>query len=119
MMPVTMVGSTGEVDELTGAWERVAERRTTGTRTVVVTGGSGVGKSMLAAAALDLFEPRPSIVLAGTARLHAAAPYDWLAAVLDGRDTSRLSVPAAPLARTSLAGSKRRPTACSNALWTA
>ena len=98
MMPVTMVGRTGELDELTGAWERVAERRATGTRTVVVTGGSGVGKSMLAAAALDLFEPRPSIVLAGTARLHAAAPYDWLAAVLDGRDTSRLSVPAAPLA---------------------
>jgi len=98
MMPVTMVGRTGELDELTRAWADVAERSTAGPRTVVVTGSSGIGKSMLAATALAALQPRPSIVLRGTARLHDAAPYDWLAAVLDGRDLSRLSVPAAPLA---------------------
>jgi DNA-binding CsgD family transcriptional regulator len=98
MMPVTMVGRTGELAELTRAWTEVAQRCTSSTRTVVVTGGAGIGKSMLVAAALSSFLPRPTTVLAGTARMHAAAPYDWLAAVLDGRDTSRLSVPAAPLA---------------------
>jgi DNA-binding NarL/FixJ family response regulator len=98
MMPVSMVGRADELVELTRAWTMVAQRCTSSTRTVVVTGGAGVGKSMLAAAALAAFSPRPALVLAGTARMHAAAPYDWLAAVLDGRDTSRLSVPAAPLA---------------------
>src|SRR5262245_4403797 len=98
MMPVTMVGRTGELAELTRAWAEVAERSTTGPRTVVVTGASGIGKSMLAAAALAAFQPQPAIVIAGTARLHASAPYYWLAAVLDGRDLSRLSVPDAPLA---------------------
>jgi DNA-binding CsgD family transcriptional regulator len=96
MMPVSMVGRTGELDELTRAWWDVADRRTAGPRTVVVTGGAGIGKSMLVATALTGLNP--AIVLAGTARVHAPAPYDWLAAVLDGRDTSRLSVPAAPLA---------------------
>jgi DNA-binding CsgD family transcriptional regulator len=98
MMPVSMVGRAEELDELTRAWAKVAQRCTSSTRTVVVTGGAGVGKSMLAATAVAAFTPRPALVLAGTARIHAPAPYDWLAAVLDGRDTSRLSVPAAPLA---------------------
>jgi predicted ATPase len=98
MMPVSMVGRTGELDELSRAWAQVAQRCDSGAGTVVVTGAAGVGKSMLAATALAAFLPRPAIVLAATARVHAPAPYDWLAAVLDGRDTSRLSVPAAPLA---------------------
>jgi DNA-binding CsgD family transcriptional regulator len=98
MMPVSMVGRADELNELTRAWAMVAQRCTSSTRTVVVTGDAGVGKSMLTATALAGFAPHPALVLAGTARMHAPAPYDWLAAVLDGRDTSRLSVPAAPLA---------------------
>jgi DNA-binding CsgD family transcriptional regulator len=37
-------------------------------------------------------------VLAGTARVHSPAPYDWLAAVLAGRDTAGLDVPPDALA---------------------
>lgn len=38
------------------------------------------------------------MVLSGAARVHSPAPYDWLAAVLTGRDTSRLDLPADALA---------------------
>jgi DNA-binding NarL/FixJ family response regulator len=65
---------------------------------VVITGAPGVGKSTLVAAALDVFDPPPADVLAGTARVHTPAPYDWLAAVLSGRDTDELPVPADALA---------------------
>jgi DNA-binding CsgD family transcriptional regulator len=64
----------------------------------VITGAAGLGKSLLAAAALDGFTPRPRTVLSGTARVHTPAPYDWLAAVLGGRDTHDLRVPADALA---------------------
>jgi len=65
---------------------------------VVLTGHAGVGKSRLVAAALEALSPRPATVLAGAARLHSPAPYDWLAAVLSGRNTSELPVPADGLA---------------------
>ena len=61
-------------------------------RTAVVTGAAGTGKSALAAALLR--EVPAAGVLAGTARVHSPAPYDWLAAVLTGRDTTGLDVPA-------------------------
>ncbi|MEU4219665.1 LuxR C-terminal-related transcriptional regulator [Actinoplanes sp. NPDC026623] len=75
-----MVGRTGALDELRGAWERVEARR----RCVpaVVTGLPGTGKSTLVAAALQVTTPQ--VVLSGSARLHSPAPYDWLAAALAG-----------------------------------
>ena len=54
----------------------------------MITGAAGVGKSLLVAAALEGFTPRPAVVLSGAARVHDPAPYDWLAAVLSGRDTA-------------------------------
>ena len=90
--PLRMVGRARERDELVGAWSRQAAGGSG--RTAVVTGDAGIGKSLLVATALDAFDPRPRVVLAGTARVHTPAPYDWLAAVLSGRDTADLPVPA-------------------------
>lgn len=94
MMAVPMVGRTLALDELRRAWSRVHEERRP--ITAVVTGGPGTGKSMLAGALLQAAGPVP--VLAGAARVHSPAPYDWLAAVLAGRDTQALPVPADALA---------------------
>jgi two-component system nitrate/nitrite response regulator NarL len=94
-MPVPMVGRTGALDELRGAWERVEGRR----RCVpaVVTGLPGTGKSTLIDAALQVTTPQ--VVLSGSARLHSPAPYDWLAAVLAGLgDRPDLPVPPDALA---------------------
>ncbi|BCJ56323.1 hypothetical protein Asp14428_77980 [Actinoplanes sp. NBRC 14428] len=73
-----MVGRAAALDELRHAWERVRG----GGRCVpaVVTGLPGTGKSTLAAAAAQV--AAPELTLAGSARLHSPAPYDWLAAVL-------------------------------------
>jgi DNA-binding NarL/FixJ family response regulator len=99
MMPVSMVGRAGELAELVRAWSAVVDRRPgRAARTVVVTGGGGVGKSLLIASALDALVPRPSAVLSGSARVHSPAPYDWLAAVLTGCDTRNLPLPADALA---------------------
>jgi DNA-binding NarL/FixJ family response regulator len=57
----------------------------------VVTGAPGTGKSTLVAAVLQA--TRPARVLAGSARVHSPAPYDWLAAVLAGRELTDLRVP--------------------------
>jgi DNA-binding NarL/FixJ family response regulator len=97
MMPVSMVGRTAELDELSRAWSDRAARRPAGP--VVITGDGGMGKSLLVATAISGsvgadsaggFRPRPSAILSGTARVHAPAPYDWLAAVLSGHDTEEL-----------------------------
>jgi len=96
--PVPMVGRADELREIVGQWERVISPDLSGTGVVVLTGQPGVGKSRLVAAAAEAFDPRPATVLIGTARLHSPAPYDWLAAVLSGRDTSTLPVPADGLA---------------------
>jgi DNA-binding CsgD family transcriptional regulator len=93
MRPVTMVGRSAQLGELVSAWSSPGRPRT-----MVVTGGAGVGKSTLVAAALDAFTPPPRVVLSGTARVHTPAPYDWLAAVLSGRDTDELPVPPDALA---------------------
>ncbi|MEV6813405.1 AAA family ATPase, partial [Micromonospora sp. NPDC051296] len=98
MLPVSMVGRAGELAELDRAWSTVVGGRRRSPAVAVVTGGAGVGKSLLVAAALDTFTPRPEVVLSGAARVHSPAPYDWLAAVLSGRDTSRLDLPADALA---------------------
>jgi DNA-binding CsgD family transcriptional regulator len=98
MLPVSMVGRAGELAELDRAWSSVVEGRRRSPAVAVVTGGPGVGKSLLVAAALDGFTPRPEAVLSGAARVHSPAPYDWLAAVLSGRDTTRLDLPADALA---------------------
>jgi DNA-binding CsgD family transcriptional regulator len=90
-----MIGREAERAELLRAWSRLGAG---GPRSVVITGAAGVGKSRLVAAAVDAAIPRPGVLLTGTARLHAPAPYDWLAAVLSGRDTSDLPVPADALA---------------------
>ncbi|WP_431883751.1 LuxR C-terminal-related transcriptional regulator [Micromonospora gifhornensis] len=98
MLPVSMVGRVGELAELGRAWSTVVDGHRRSPAVAVVTGGAGVGKSLLVAAALDGFTPRPDVVLSGAARVHSPAPYDWLAAVLSGRDTSRLDLPADALA---------------------
>ena len=91
-----MVGRDAECAELVRAWSQVNAVRSR--RTVVITGGPGVGKSLLVASAVAALTPRPGAVLTGTARLEAPAPYDWLAAVLSGRDTFDLPVPVDALA---------------------
>lgn len=98
MMPVSMVGRAGELAELDRAWSAVVAGRGRTPAVAVVSGGAGVGKSLLVSAALDVFTPRPAVVLSGAARVHSPAPYDWLAAVLSGRDTSRLDLPSDALA---------------------
>jgi len=98
MMPVSMVGRAAELAELVRCWTRVAAGGTVPTRTAVITSPAGLGKSLLVAQALDAFGPRPGTVLSGTARVHTPAPYDWLAAVLTGSDTSTLPVPPDALA---------------------
>ncbi|MEH1099160.1 helix-turn-helix domain-containing protein [Micromonospora sp. CPCC 205561] len=98
MMPVSMVGRAGELAELDRAWSTVVAARRSAPTVAVITGAAGVGKSLLVAAALDAFSPRPAVVLSGAARVHSPAPYDWLAAVLTGRDTSGLDLPPDALA---------------------
>ncbi|MFC0507474.1 AAA family ATPase [Micromonospora costi] len=98
MMPVSMVGRARELAELDRAWSTVVAGKRSAPTVAVITGGAGVGKSLLVAAALDAFAPRPAVVLSGTARVHSPAPYDWLAAVLSGRDTARLDLPPDALA---------------------
>lgn len=97
-MPVSMVGRADELGELTTGWTRLQGSTGAQPRTAVITGSGGAGKSLLVSAALESFEPRPDLVLAGRARVHTPAPYDWLAAVLSGRDTRELPVPADALA---------------------
>jgi DNA-binding NarL/FixJ family response regulator len=93
VMPVSMVGRAAELDELVRAWSLVAGAPLP----VVITGAAGIGKSLLVAAALDALNPRPATILAGAARVHTPAPYDWLAAVLS-RPFPLPVVPAAALA---------------------
>ncbi|MEH1123889.1 LuxR C-terminal-related transcriptional regulator [Micromonospora sp. CPCC 206061] len=80
-MPVSMVGRADHLAELVRAWSQLGSTPLP----VVITGAAGMGKSLLVAAALDAFTPRPDLVLSGAARLHTPAPYDWLAAVLSRR----------------------------------
>src|SRR3954453_18453712 len=93
-MAVPMVGRAPALDELRRAWSRVRDggRATT----AVLTGASGTGKSTWVTALLQSAEP--ARVLAGAARVHSPAPYDWLAAVLAGRDTTGFDVPPDALA---------------------
>ena len=89
-----MVGRAAALDEMRRAWQLVCDHRRS--ITVVLTGAPGTGKSTLVAALLQATGPVSA--LAGTARVHSPAPYDWLAAVLAGRDTTGLDVPADALA---------------------
>jgi DNA-binding NarL/FixJ family response regulator len=84
--PGPIVGRAEEIGELTRAWAQVARGEAVTPRPAVVTGAAGVGKTLLVAAALEALRPRPHTVLSGTARVHTPAPYDWLAAVLTGRE---------------------------------
>lgn len=103
-MSVPMVARASEIGELAAAWSAVARPRVPrrhghgGTPTAVITGPAGTGKSRLVAAAVDAFDPPPQVVLSGRARVHSPAPYDWLAAVLSGRDTVDLAIPPDALA---------------------
>ncbi|GIF65455.1 hypothetical protein Ais01nite_34900 [Asanoa ishikariensis] len=96
-MPVTLVGRTRERAELAAAWAATAGGAT-GPQVAVLTGDPGTGKSALVATALAALDPAPVTVLHGQARIHSPAPYDWLAAVLSGRDTRGLPAPAPALA---------------------
>src|SRR5437763_15473694 len=75
MRPVAMVGRADELAELVDAWAHPSAGR--GTRTVVVTGPVGTGKSLPVAPVLQPQRPRPAAVVAGRAREHPAAPYEW------------------------------------------
>ncbi|MEV0129547.1 LuxR C-terminal-related transcriptional regulator [Dactylosporangium sp. NPDC050688] len=101
-MPATpFIGRAEELAEITGAWAALNSRTgpatgaatgpaggpvpaPAGPRVALVTGEAGSGKSRLVAEVLDRLEPRPPVVLAGTARTLGAAPHDWLASVLSG-----------------------------------
>jgi two-component system, NarL family, nitrate/nitrite response regulator NarL len=93
-MAMPLVGRAPAMDELRGAWQRVRDRRRS--TTVVLTGAAGTGKTTLVTALLQGSDAE--VVLSGAARVHSPAPYDWLAAVLAGRDTGGLDVPADALA---------------------
>ena len=54
-----MVGRGAELVELGDAWSRVVARAPAA-RTVVITGGAGLGKSLLVASALESASPRPA-----------------------------------------------------------
>jgi DNA-binding NarL/FixJ family response regulator len=92
-MPVPMVGRAAALDELRRAWTQVQD----GGRGLpaVVTGAPGTGKSTLVAAAVRaaVQAAQPAKVLAGSARVHSPAPYDWLAAVLATQHRRDLPVP--------------------------
>jgi len=97
MLPVPMVGRFAEAAELRHLWAgRGVPPGAPGT--AVITGPAGTGKSLLVAQALAGFVPEPAVVLAGRARVHSPAPYDWLAAALSGHDLQGLPVPADALA---------------------
>ncbi len=93
-MAMPMVGRAAALDELRRSWCRVRDGGES--ITAVLTGAPGTGKSTLVTALLEA--ARPARTLSGTARVHSPAPYDWLAAVLAGRDTTGLDVPADALA---------------------
>jgi DNA-binding CsgD family transcriptional regulator len=93
-----MLGRERECAELRRTWSRVSDPDSGRRHTIVITGAAGVGKSLLVASVVAELLPPPAITLSGTARLESPAPYDWLAAVLSGRDTERLPVPADALA---------------------
>jgi two-component system, NarL family, nitrate/nitrite response regulator NarL len=95
MTAVPMVGRAPALNELRRAWARV--RSGGGPLTAVLTGAPGTGKTTLVGSFLRAEAP-PVPVFAGTARVHSPAPYDWLAAVLAGRDTAGLDIPADALA---------------------
>src|SRR5690348_309801 len=89
-MPGTpLIGRAEELDAINSAWTGA----NTNTTTVLITGEAGSGKSRLVAEAIERMNPQPAVVLAGAARTHGPAPYDWLASVLTGRDLSSLNVP--------------------------
>ena len=84
-----MVGRAAAVDELRRAWNQV--KRGGRGLPAVVTGAPGTGKSTLVAAVLQAIQPER--IFAGSARVHSPAPYDWLAAVLAGREVTGIPVP--------------------------
>ncbi|GAA5184550.1 hypothetical protein GCM10023322_26280 [Rugosimonospora acidiphila] len=100
MIPVPMVGRADELAELTSVWSRLYPAMDPQVRRgiAVITGEAGSGKSLLVRCAIDAMRPRPGTVLAGGARVHSPAPYDWLAAVLSGRGTAQLDIPPDALA---------------------
>src|SRR4051812_14496830 len=93
-MAMPMVGRASALDELGRAWARVRDRGTPAT--ALLTGAPGTGKTALTESLLTA-AGRPR-TFAGAARLHSPAPYDWLAAVLAGRDTGVAEVPSGALA---------------------
>ncbi|GAA1421609.1 AAA family ATPase [Catellatospora coxensis] len=98
MTPVPMVGRAAELAELVRRWSHVSGGGPAPAAVVSITGAAGVGKSRLVTSVLAALSPGPAAVLYGVARVHTPAPYDWLAAVLSGRDTHALPVPADGLA---------------------
>jgi DNA-binding NarL/FixJ family response regulator len=92
-----MCGRAGEQDALAAAWARVVAGDDR-PQIVVITGEAGIGKSRLVAEALGALRPEAGCVLAGQARTHAPAPYDWMASALSGRSLPDVSVPADALA---------------------
>ncbi len=98
MMPVSMVGSRRRAGRARPGVVHRGRGDRSSPAVAVITGAAGVGKSLLVAAAVEGLQPRPAVILSGAARVHGPAPYDWLAAVLSGRDTGALDLPPDALA---------------------
>lgn len=97
MSTLPLVGREEDLAVIGAAWRQLVAEPDRA-RIVVLTGEPGVGKSRLAAEAVDALAPEPSRVLHGQARTHSPAPYDWMASALSGHDLSGVPVPADALA---------------------
>ncbi|MEU7872341.1 AAA family ATPase [Dactylosporangium sp. NPDC049140] len=86
MPTAPFIGRAAQLAEIEAAW---AARRP---GIVLITGEGGSGKSRLVAEVLRRLDLDGTAVLRGSARPQGAAPYDWLASVLNGRPAATLPV---------------------------
>lgn len=99
MTPLPLIGRGQEIDAISEAWARVVGDPGQGPGIVMITGEAGTGKSRLVAEALEILRPAPAVLLSGTARTWAPAPYDWLASALGGHPLADVPAPADARAR--------------------
>ncbi|MDQ1647931.1 MAG: hypothetical protein QOJ50_4115 [Cryptosporangiaceae bacterium] len=97
MAALPLCGRADELATMALSWENVVADGS-GPQVVVLTGEGGSGKSRLVAEAAAALRPAPAVVLAGRARAHSPAPYDWIASALSGRDARSATVPGDALA---------------------
>ncbi|GAA3270799.1 AAA family ATPase [Dactylosporangium vinaceum] len=86
MPTAPFIGRAAQLAEIEAAW---AGRRP---GVVLITGEGGGGKSRLVAEVFRRLDLAHTPVLRGSSRAQGAAPYDWLASVLNGRAAASLPV---------------------------